>query len=141
MSKYDYLVVGAGLYGAVFAHEAAARGKKVLVIDKRPNIAGNVYTEEMDSLIQGVLEAGENMRTAKPLLDNIVIGIEESTSWTGESRDQLVAFLQLMQQYLNALCDGDSNPITQMENELISFQEIMEDYEQNSEAITYAKGV
>ena len=104
-------------------------------------MAGFVYTEERDSLIQGVLEAGENMRTAKPLLDNIVIGIEESTSWTGESRDQLVAFLQLMQQYLNALCDGDSNPITQMENELISFQEIMEDYEQNSEAITYAKGV
>ena len=50
MSKYDYLVVGAGLYGAVFAHEAAARGKKVLVIDKRPNIAGNVYTEEMEGI-------------------------------------------------------------------------------------------
>ena len=42
---YNYLVVGAGLYGAIFAHEAAKVGKKVLVIDKRPNIAGNVYTE------------------------------------------------------------------------------------------------
>ena len=38
--KYDYLVVGSGLYGAVFAREAADRGKKVLVIDKRPNVAG-----------------------------------------------------------------------------------------------------
>lgn len=47
---YDYLVVGAGLYGAVFAHEAAAAGKRVLVIDKRRNIAGNVYTEEIESI-------------------------------------------------------------------------------------------
>ena len=48
--KYDYLVVGSGLYGAVFAHEAKKAGKKVLVIDKRPNIAGNVYTEEMEGI-------------------------------------------------------------------------------------------
>jgi len=48
--KYDYLVVGAGLYGAVFAHEAKAAGKSVLVIDKRPNIAGNVYTEEVEGI-------------------------------------------------------------------------------------------
>ncbi len=43
---YDYLIVGAGLYGAVFAHEAAKAGKKCLVIDKRDHIAGNIYTEE-----------------------------------------------------------------------------------------------
>ncbi|MDE6233331.1 MAG: UDP-galactopyranose mutase [Lachnospiraceae bacterium] len=48
--KYDYLIVGAGLYGAVFAHEAKKRGKSVLVIDKRPNIAGNVYTEEIEGI-------------------------------------------------------------------------------------------
>ena len=48
--KYDYLVVGAGLYGAVFAHEAAARGKKVLVVDKRPHVGGNVYTEEVEKI-------------------------------------------------------------------------------------------
>ena len=48
--KYDYLVVGAGLYGAVFACEAKKRGKKVLVLDKRPNIAGNVYTEEIEGI-------------------------------------------------------------------------------------------
>lgn len=48
--KYDYLVVGAGLYGAVFAQQAKAAGKKVLVIDKRPNIAGNVYTEEIEGI-------------------------------------------------------------------------------------------
>ena len=50
MSKYDYLVVGAGLYGAVFAHEAARAGKNVLVIDRRPNIAGNVYTEDIEKI-------------------------------------------------------------------------------------------
>lgn len=50
MKKYDYLVVGSGLYGAVFAHEAKKAGKSVLVIDKRPNIAGNVYTEEIEGI-------------------------------------------------------------------------------------------
>lgn len=44
---YDYLVVGAGLYGAVFAHEAKKKGKKCLVIDKRSHIAGNVYCENI----------------------------------------------------------------------------------------------
>ena len=48
--KYDYLVVGAGLYGAVFAHEAKAKGKSVLVIDKRDHVAGNVYTEEIEGI-------------------------------------------------------------------------------------------
>ena len=48
--KYDYLVVGSGLYGAVFAREAADRGKKVLVIDKRPNVAGNIYTETVEGI-------------------------------------------------------------------------------------------
>ena len=49
-NKYDYLVVGAGLYGAVFAHEAKKAGKSVLVIDKRDNIAGNVYTEKIEGI-------------------------------------------------------------------------------------------
>ena len=48
--KYDYLVVGAGLYGAVFAHEAKKAGKSVLVIDKRTNIAGNVFTEDVEGI-------------------------------------------------------------------------------------------
>ncbi|MCR4673653.1 MAG: UDP-galactopyranose mutase [Lachnospiraceae bacterium] len=48
--KYDYLVVGAGLFGAVFAYEANRRGKKVLVIDKRNHIAGNVYTEKRSDI-------------------------------------------------------------------------------------------
>ena len=48
--KYDYLVVGAGLYGAVFARQATDAGKKVLVIDKRDHIAGNVYTREMEGI-------------------------------------------------------------------------------------------
>nr|WP_296907163.1 UDP-galactopyranose mutase [uncultured Marvinbryantia sp.] len=50
MEHYDYLVVGAGLYGAVFAQEAKRAGKTCLVIDKRPQIAGNVYTEEMEGI-------------------------------------------------------------------------------------------
>ena len=44
MAKYDYLIVGAGLFGAVFAYEANKRGKSCLVIDKRSHIAGNIYT-------------------------------------------------------------------------------------------------
>ena len=48
--KYDFLVVGAGLFGATFAHEAKKRGKTVLVIDKRPHIAGNVFTEEIEGI-------------------------------------------------------------------------------------------
>ena len=47
---YDYLIVGAGLYGAVFAHEAKAAGKSALVIDRRAQIAGNVYTEEIEGI-------------------------------------------------------------------------------------------
>ena len=48
--KYDYLVVGSGLYGAIFAHEAKSHGKSVLVVDKRPNIAGNIYTENIEGI-------------------------------------------------------------------------------------------
>ena len=47
---YDYLVVGAGLFGAVFAHEAKKNGNSVLVIDKRPNLAGNIYTEKVEGI-------------------------------------------------------------------------------------------
>ena len=47
---YDYLVVGTGLFGSVFAYEANKRGKKVLVIDKREHIGGNVYTEEIENI-------------------------------------------------------------------------------------------
>lgn len=47
---YDYLIVGSGLFGSVFARQAADAGKKVLVIDKRPNIAGNVYTEKVEGI-------------------------------------------------------------------------------------------
>ena len=48
--NYDYLVVGSGLYGAVFAHEARANGKSVLVVEKRPNIGGNIYTEKIEDI-------------------------------------------------------------------------------------------
>jgi len=48
--KYDYLIVGAGLYGAVFARELTDAGRKVLVIDKREHIAGNIYTEEIEGI-------------------------------------------------------------------------------------------
>jgi UDP-galactopyranose mutase len=47
---YDYLVVGTGLYGAIFAHEAKKANKSVLVLEKRPNIAGNVYTEKIEGI-------------------------------------------------------------------------------------------
>ena len=47
---YDYLIIGAGLYGAVFARQATDAGKKVLVLDKRDHIAGNVYTEKVEGI-------------------------------------------------------------------------------------------
>lgn len=48
--SYDYLIVGAGLYGSVFAYEASKRGKKCLVIEKRNHIAGNIYCEQIDGI-------------------------------------------------------------------------------------------
>ena len=48
--NYDYLIVGSGLFGAVVAYEFNKRGYKVLVIEKRPNIAGNIYTEEIEGI-------------------------------------------------------------------------------------------
>ena len=50
MKMYDYLIVGAGLFGAVFAKEANAAGKKCLVIEKRNHIAGNIYTKEVEQI-------------------------------------------------------------------------------------------
>ena len=48
--KYDYLIVGSGLFGSVFAHEATKKGKKCLVIDKRPHIGGNIYCENIEGI-------------------------------------------------------------------------------------------
>lgn len=48
--KYDYLVVGAGLFGAIFAYEANKAGRKVLVIDRRPHVGGNIFTEEVEGI-------------------------------------------------------------------------------------------
>lgn len=50
MSQYDYLIVGSGLFGAVFAHEAKKKGKKCLVIDKRNHLGGNVYCEQIEDI-------------------------------------------------------------------------------------------
>ena len=50
MKQYDYLIVGAGLFGAVFAERAHQAGKRVLVIDRRPQVAGNVYTEKIEGI-------------------------------------------------------------------------------------------
>jgi UDP-galactopyranose mutase len=48
--NYDYLIVGSGLFGSIFAYEANKKGKKCLVIDKRPHIGGNIYTENIDGI-------------------------------------------------------------------------------------------
>ena len=50
MKKYDYLIVGAGLFGSVFAWMAKKEGKTCLVIDKRDHIAGNIYTEVVEGI-------------------------------------------------------------------------------------------
>ena len=69
---YDYLIVGTGLFGSIFAREAQSEGKSVLVIDKRPNIGGNIFTEKIPNelLAQGKktssyfnrLGSGENVK-------------------------------------------------------------------------------
>ena len=48
--KYDYLIIGSGLFGSIFAHEATKNKKKCLLIEKRPHIAGNIYTEEQHGI-------------------------------------------------------------------------------------------
>lgn len=50
MKEYDYLIVGSGLFGCVFAHEATKRGKRCIVIDKRPHVGGNVYCENRENI-------------------------------------------------------------------------------------------
>ena len=50
MEKYDYLIVGSGLFGSTFAYQAKKHGKSCLVIDKRPHIGGNIYTEEVEGI-------------------------------------------------------------------------------------------
>ena len=47
---YDYIIVGAGLYGAIFAHEAMKAGKSCLVVERRSHIGGNIYTKEMEGI-------------------------------------------------------------------------------------------
>ena len=50
MKKYDYLIVGSGLFGSIFAYEATKRGKKCLVIEKRNHIGGNIYCENVEGI-------------------------------------------------------------------------------------------
>ena len=50
MTQYDYLIIAAGLYGSVFAHEATKKGKKCLIVDKPNHIAGNIYTENIEGI-------------------------------------------------------------------------------------------
>ena len=50
LKYFDYLIVGSGLYGSVFAREAKKKGKKVLIIDKRNHLAGNIHTEELEGI-------------------------------------------------------------------------------------------
>lgn len=81
---YDYLVVGSGLYGAVFAQQAKAAGKSVLVIDKRPNIAGNVYTEKVEGI--NFHKYGAHIFIEKTLI------ISKKPGNTGISRDMRTEF-------------------------------------------------
>ena len=50
MARYDYLIVGAGLFGATFAHLSTRRGRRCLVIDKRPHTGGNIYCEQIEGI-------------------------------------------------------------------------------------------
>ncbi len=59
MAAYDYLIVGCGFWGAVFAHQARLKGKRCLVIDRRPHRGGNLYCD-MDKVIENALAATTN---------------------------------------------------------------------------------
>ena len=74
---YDYLVVGSGLYGAIFACEAKKNGKNVLVIDKRPNIGGNIYTEKIEVLMFINMVLIFSIRTIKRC-GNMLINMQHS---------------------------------------------------------------
>ena len=50
MEKYDYLIVGSGLFGSTFAHQATAKGRRCLVIDKRSHTGGNIYCEDISGI-------------------------------------------------------------------------------------------
>ena len=50
MKKYDYVLVGGGLFAGTFAYAATKQGKKCLVVEKRPNLGGNIYCEEIDGI-------------------------------------------------------------------------------------------
>lgn len=69
--SYDYLVVGAGITAAVFAHEAAKVGKRVLVIDRRDHIAGNIYTRKDHDINVHVYGAHIFHTSLKPVWDYV----------------------------------------------------------------------
>ena len=70
MERYDYLIVGAGLFGCVFAYEAKKAGKKCLVIDKRPHIAGNIFMKNKEDVykrqILGLVVGGIHVVGLRP---------------------------------------------------------------------------
>lgn len=80
---YDYLIVGAGLFGATFAYEAKKRGKSVLVIDKRCHIGGNVYTEEVEG-IQVHKYGAHIFHTSNKEIWDYVTGFAEFNRYTNE---------------------------------------------------------
>lgn len=65
MKQYDYLIVGAGLFGAVFAQQATKAGKSCLVIDKRDHIAGNIYTENVEASMSTAMAHISSIPTIK----------------------------------------------------------------------------
>ena len=85
--KYDYLIVGAGLFGAIFAQEAKKLGKKILVIDKRNHIGGNIYTKE----IEGIQIRKEDVKLSF-LADDMILYIENS-------KDMIRKLLELINEF------------------------------------------
>lgn len=77
--EYDYLVVGAGLFGAVFAHEAALAGKRCLVIDKRNHAGGNIYCQETEG-IQVHAYGAHIFIPTRPKYGNMPTGLSASTA-------------------------------------------------------------
>lgn len=81
MKKYEFLIVGAGLFGSTFAYMARKRGKKCIVIDKRPNIGGNLYCENIEGI--NVHKYGAHIfHTSNKKIWNFVNSIVEFNRYT-----------------------------------------------------------
>ena len=109
-TMYDYLIVGAGLYGSVFAHEMTRAGKRCLVIDRRPHIAGNAYTENIHG-INDYAGYGDNS-VRHSIWTKYDLNIKNLTKVEGDPDPTLTATLDIL----------NSNPNNKLNSSIFSLK-------------------